>query len=49
MAETVNLDHIKRHYYMSQRTINPSQVVPLGPRLEFSAPHDRARLSPGAL
>ncbi len=49
VAETVNLDHIKRHYYMSQRTINPSQVVPLGPRLDFAAPHDRARLSPGAL
>lgn len=46
VAATVNLDHIKRHYYMSQRTINPSQVVPLGPPLDFAAPHERARLSP---
>lgn len=41
VAETVNLDHIKRHYYMSQRTVNPSQVVPLGPAIDFSAPHGR--------
>jgi putative glutathione S-transferase len=47
IAETVSLDHIKRHYYMSQRTINPSQIVPLGPPLDFTAPHGRDRL-PGA-
>ena len=43
VAETVSLDHIKRHYYVSQRTINPSQVVPLGPQIDFSAPHAEAR------
>ncbi len=43
VAGTVNLDHIKRHYYVSQRTINPSQVVPLGPALDFTAPHGRGR------
>ena len=32
---TVNLDHIKTHYYYSQRSINPTGVVPLGPELEF--------------
>jgi putative glutathione S-transferase len=42
IAETVSLDHIKRHYYVSQRTINPSQVVPLGPAIDFAAPHGRA-------
>jgi putative glutathione S-transferase len=44
IAETVSLDHIKRHYYMSQRTINPSRIVPLGPALDFTAPHGRDRL-----
>jgi putative glutathione S-transferase len=46
VAETVNLDHIKRHYYGSHRKINPTGIVPLGPALDFSAPHDRASLSP---
>jgi glutathionyl-hydroquinone reductase len=44
IAETVNLTHIKRHYYESHRTINPTGIVPLGPALDFSAPHDRGRL-----
>jgi putative glutathione S-transferase len=44
VAETVNMDHIKRHYYGSMRTLNPSGVVPLGPALDFEAKHDRARL-----
>ena len=41
IAETVSLDHIKRHYYVSQRTINPTQVVPVGPVVDFTAPHGR--------
>jgi glutathionyl-hydroquinone reductase len=41
VAETVDLDQIKRHYYWSHTSINPSQVVPLGPQLDFSAPHGR--------
>jgi putative glutathione S-transferase len=45
IAETVDLDHIKRHYYGSHKHINPSGIVPLGPALDFSAPHDRARLA----
>jgi putative glutathione S-transferase len=43
VAETVNMDHIKRHYYGSQRKVNPTGIVPLGPLLDFTAPHDRAR------
>jgi putative glutathione S-transferase len=43
VAETVSLNHIKRHYYGSQRKVNPTGIVPLGPMLDFSAPHDRAR------
>lgn len=44
VAETVNIDHCKRHYYGSHRAINPSGIIPLGPALDFTAPHDRARL-----
>jgi len=40
---TVNMDHIKRHYYGSQRHVNPTGIVPLGPQLDFLAPHDRGR------
>jgi putative glutathione S-transferase len=43
VAETVNLDHIKRHYYGSQRQVNPTGIVPLGPEQDFTAPHDRGR------
>ena len=35
VADTVNLDHIKRHYYESHRTINPTGIVPLGPLQPF--------------
>lgn len=44
VAETVQLDHIKRHYYWSHAQINPTRIVPVGPELDFSAPHDRAKL-----
>ncbi|WP_348241782.1 glutathione S-transferase family protein [Leptolyngbya sp. DQ-M1] len=40
---TCNLDHIKRHYYMSQTQINPTRIVPIGPEIDFDAPHDRHR------
>jgi putative glutathione S-transferase len=43
IADTVNMDHIKRHYFMSMTAINPTRIVPLGPELDFSAPHDRRR------
>lgn len=44
-GETVNLEHIKRHYYGSHRQINPTGIVPLGPALDFFAPHDRGRFA----
>ena len=44
VAETVSLAQIKRHYYFSQRLVNPTGIVPVGPQLDFSAPHDRGRL-----
>lgn len=45
IAETVNLHHIKSHYYASHETINPTRIVPRGPLVDFAAPHDRARLA----
>ncbi len=45
VAETVNLDHIKRHYYGSHETINPTRIVPVGPEIDYTAPHDRGRLA----
>lgn len=44
-GETVNFDHIKRHYYMTHDQINPTRIVPKGPIVDWSAPHDRARLA----
>ena len=44
VAETVNMEHIKSHYYASHETINPTRIVPIGPEIDYSAPHDRARL-----
>lgn len=41
IAETVHMDHIKSHYYGSHDTINPTAVVPLGPEIDFMAPHGR--------
>lgn len=49
VADTVNLDHVKQHYYRSHPTINPSRIVPIGPELDFAAPHDRGRLSARAI
>lgn len=44
VAQTVRMDHIKKHYYASHESINPTGVVPVGPELDFDAPHDRAGL-----
>ncbi len=44
IADTVNMDHIKRHYYYSHDMINPTRVVPKGPVLDFLAPHGRDHL-----
>jgi len=42
---TVNLQQIKTHYYYSHIAINPRQIIPKGPLLDFSTPHDRWKLS----
>jgi putative glutathione S-transferase len=41
IKQTVNMQHIKEHYYRSHKTINPTGVVPSGPALDFDAPHGR--------
>lgn len=45
VAETVHMDHIKQHYYGSHGTINPTGVVPVGPELNLTAPHDRMKFA----
>jgi len=45
VAETVSIPEIKRHYYHSHRDVNPTGIVPLGPALDFDAPHDRGKLA----
>jgi putative glutathione S-transferase len=45
VAETVNFDHIKRHYYMTHDDINPTRIVPIGPLQDLTSPHGRERLS----
>jgi len=44
VRETVNFFHIKHHYYESHATINPMRIVPVGPELDFDAPHGREHL-----
>jgi putative glutathione S-transferase len=44
IAETVNFDHIKRHYYITHDDINPTRIVPIGPALDLWRPHGRERL-----
>lgn len=44
VAETVNMKHIKEHYYRSHNMINPTRVVPVGPEQDLSAPHQRDQL-----
>jgi putative glutathione S-transferase len=44
VAETVNFDHIKRHYYYTHDDINPTRIVPIGPLLELDTPHGRENL-----
>jgi putative glutathione S-transferase len=43
VAETVDIAHYKRHYYMSHESINPTRIVPVGPALDFTRPHNRGK------
>ena len=44
IAETVNMTHIKQHYYTSHANINPTRIIPAGPVIDFNESHDRTRL-----
>jgi putative glutathione S-transferase len=41
IAETVDMDQIKRHYYTTHDMINPSRLIPVGPELDWFEPHGR--------
>ncbi|MEO0326627.1 MAG: glutathione S-transferase family protein, partial [Myxococcota bacterium] len=38
---TVRFDHITKHYFASHESVNPTRVVPVGPEIDFHAPHGR--------
>ena len=42
IAETVDMNYIKRHYYYSHTSVNPTQIIPKGPAIDFDEPHNRA-------
>jgi len=44
IGDTVNFDHIKRHYYMTHTQINPTGIVPIGPVLDLTKPHGREKM-----
>ena len=44
IAETVDMDYIKRHYYFSHTSVNPTQIIPRGPVVDFDEPHNRDEL-----
>ena len=48
IEDTVNFDHIKRHYYMTHHDINPTRIVPLGPDQDLRSPHHRERMAHGS-
>ena len=41
IAETINFAHIKKHYYQSHESVNPTRIVPIGPEIDFTEPHGR--------
>src|SRR5262249_2512436 len=45
VGATVNLEHIVNHYYRSHPTVNPSGIVPIGPRVDYARAHDRNRFA----
>lgn len=45
IAATVDSSYIKKHYYGSHTSVKPTRIVPMGPNIDYTAPHDRARLN----
>nr|MEC9417753.1 glutathione S-transferase C-terminal domain-containing protein [Pseudomonadota bacterium] len=48
VADTVDMTTIKQHYYGSHESVNPTRIVPVGPALDFTRPHDRERFKAAA-
>ena len=44
IIDTVNFNHIKRHYYMTHTQINPTRIVPIGPAFDLMKPHGREKM-----
>ena len=44
VAGTVNMEHVKEHYYTTHESVNPKRIVPVGPEVDYAEPHDRDRL-----
>ncbi|MCB1342504.1 MAG: glutathione S-transferase family protein [Pseudooceanicola sp.] len=44
VSETVNFDHVVRHYHYSHDTINPHRIIPINPVIDYAAPHRRDQL-----
>ena len=45
IAGTINMDHTRKHYHLSHESINPHRILPIGPDLDFTAPHGREALT----
>ncbi len=45
VSETINMEHIKKHYYSSHESVNPTRIVPAGPDVDFALPHNRGRFN----
>jgi len=45
IADTVDIDYNKAHYYGSHDTVNPHLIIPVGPTLDFKTPHSRLELA----
>ena len=48
VTSTIDHTHIKRHYYGSHESVNPTRIVPVGPAIDFTAPHNRAHMKDAA-
>ena len=46
IVDTVNIDHIKKRYYKSHTSVNPTGIVPIGPDIKYSVAHSRVRFEP---
>lgn len=49
VMDTIRMDHIKRHYYLTHDRLNPTQIVPVSDGPDLSVPHGRGHLGPEAI